>query len=135
MSEPCMSYVHVPPLTDSGHFLGFVIRIFSPWRILGNHSIIFEPSGRHTCCPVYEAPVCKLCCSELFPPVVCLGLSSPVISSVVLDQLFWCSCPTQPWPPFSQPLLGFSFRFLLFSVLVPCWLLSLSSKTFLRMNG
>ena len=39
----------------------------------------------------------------LFSPVIWLGLSCPVSSSVAQNQLFWCSSTTQPWPPFSHP--------------------------------
>lgn len=67
-----------------------------PWWI----TAIYLKHGRHMCYPVREAPVNRavLCC---FHQYSCLGIGSPVDSFVAQDQLFWCSSPTQPWPPFS----------------------------------
>lgn len=42
LSLVCLSYVHVPPLPQSGHFLGFVIKIFCVWCSMVNHSNISE---------------------------------------------------------------------------------------------
>lgn len=115
----CMSYVHVPPLPQSGHFLGFVIRIFCVWCFLVNHSNVPEPCERHTGCPVYKAPVNHAVFTSI--SVWVLGL---------LSALLWprsSSCGVLPLLGLDLLSLslfteGFNFRFLLFPVLIPGWL-------------
>lgn len=118
LSFVCLSYVHVPPLPKSGHFLGFVIRIFYAWCFPVSHSNLPEPCGRHTCYPLCEAPVNHAVPTSI--SIWALGLLSALLwprvsSSGVLSLLI-------------PGLLSFSlfkervnFKFLLFPVLVPCW--------------
>lgn len=113
LSLVCLSFVHVPPLPHSGYFLGFVIRIFSVWCFLVNHSYISEPCGKHTCCLVYEAPAV---------PTRYLGLSSPVSSSVAQDLLEFFPSPALAsfLPASSQKDSISSFSYSLSLNLVDC---------------
>ena len=122
LSLVCLSFMHVPPLPQSGHFLGCVIRIFCVWCFLVNQSNTSEPCGRHTCCPLCEAPINHAvpCCSHQY---ICLGVGSLVSSSVAQGQLSGILLFFSPG--LLSPSLfreGLSFKFLLFPILAPCWL-------------
>lgn len=87
LSLVCLSYVHVTFLPHSGYFLGFVIRIFSVWCFLVNHSNISNY--------VEDIPaiLCMRHLSVNHVPTRHLGLSSPVSSSVAQDLLVFFPYP------------------------------------------
>lgn len=118
LSFVCLSYVHVPPLPKSGHFLGFVMRIFYAWCFLVSHSNLPEPCGRYTCYPVCEASVnhavptsISIWVLGLLSALLWLRISSCGVLSLLIPGLVSFS-------PFKERV---NFKFLLFPVLVPCW--------------
>lgn len=97
-------------------FPGMCDRIIMCLVFLVNHSDI---CGRHMCCPVCPINHAVPCCSH---QSTCLGVGSPLSSSVNQGQLSGVLPPPQLWPPSSQPLQRRT-QFQVSPVPCPCTLL------------